>query len=276
MSQNNPFLRAPLNAALAATILAFGACSAWVVLNEPSASHLLAPAPVIPATVQVGAPAALLPTVVATIETSASPQGLLRAIDAAKEAQAVAEQEEKAREQERSREAEKEALEAKEIATKALALTRSREAAKEAQATRERAAKAQELTRAREAARDEQVAREQRINKERFAAAALKVQVPPAVKLAAGVFPPIPVASPPVVDYSPTVKAVTAPPLISVPQIPLVLMANGAKAWVKINAKQTVIINKGEQLFGYGAYHGLDGTSAKFDNKSFPISNPSN
>jgi hypothetical protein len=69
----------------------------------------------------------------------------------------------------------------------------------------------------------------------------------------------------------PVVKSVRAAPLVPSSSKPTVVMANGDKAWVKLDDQRTVIITKGQEVPGLGTFHGADKGAAKFDTGNVPL-----
>jgi hypothetical protein len=69
----------------------------------------------------------------------------------------------------------------------------------------------------------------------------------------------------------PVVKPARATPLVPSSSKPTVVMANGDKAWVKLDDQRTVIITKGQEVPGLGTFHGADKGAAKFDTGSVPL-----
>jgi len=67
------------------------------------------------------------------------------------------------------------------------------------------------------------------------------------------------------------VKSARATPLVPSSAKPTVVMANGDKAWVKLDDQRTVIITKGQEVPGLGTFHGADKGAAKFDTGSVPL-----
>jgi hypothetical protein len=65
------------------------------------------------------------------------------------------------------------------------------------------------------------------------------------------------------------VKAVTAAPLV--PPKVVVLLATKDKAWVKIDDHRTVIVQKGEELPGFGKLLETGARSVKFEKGSVPV-----
>lgn len=69
----------------------------------------------------------------------------------------------------------------------------------------------------------------------------------------------------------PVVKSARAAPLVPSPSKPTVVMANGDKAWVKLDDQRTVIVTKGQDVPGLGTFHGADKGAAKFDSGNVPL-----
>lgn len=67
------------------------------------------------------------------------------------------------------------------------------------------------------------------------------------------------------------VKSARASPLVPSSTKPTVVMANGDKAWVKLDDQRTVIISKGQDVPGLGTFHGADKGAAKFDSGNVPL-----
>lgn len=287
MFQKPSASRGPLTVAMAATILAFGVGSAWVVLQPPSAPSAAAPAPLLTAAV-VTTPVALpavapgvsavspaapeptpaasaiasaVPALAALVASLPTPAPVLAPPVAPASAPAVPD------------------VPPRREAGKPRKIT-ERPALRDARPAREQAAKALELAHDREVAQEERAAlarqgsQRARESVPLPAPAVVKAKSPPSVNQVESALPPLPVATPKPLEYvSPPAKAVAAAPLA---QPPVVVAATNAMAWVKINDKRTITVKKGQELSGYGAYQGLDGKSAKFDSKTFSISTPTN
>jgi len=79
------------------------------------------------------------------------------------------------------------------------------------------------------------------------------------------------VAKPTVEAAKPVVKSMHAAPLVPTTSKPTLVMANGDKAWVKLDEQRTVIITKGQAVPGLGTFHGADKSGAKFDSGTVPV-----
>lgn len=93
----------------------------------------------------------------------------------------------------------------------------------------------------------------------------------PIISVAPAAFPSPATAAAIAAPAAPVIRDVTAKPLVPTQDTPSVVAATAAQAWVKVNDHQTVIIKKGQSLTGLGTFQGVEGTSAKFDNKSITI-----
>lgn len=82
---------------------------------------------------------------------------------------------------------------------------------------------------------------------------------------------PKPAAKPAAEGSKPVVKSMQAAPLVPSANKPTLVMANGDKAWVKLDEQRTVIITKGQDVPGLGTFHGADKNGAKFDSGTLPV-----
>lgn len=80
---------------------------------------------------------------------------------------------------------------------------------------------------------------------------------------------PTPVKPAPVVSAPPLKESAKAPS--GPPDTPSVVAANGGQAWVRLSDHRTVIVKKGQTVPGLGTFMGTEGGSPKFDDKVIPL-----
>lgn len=80
-----------------------------------------------------------------------------------------------------------------------------------------------------------------------------------------------PVSKPPSREFADggVARPIIASPLI--PVAPVVVLATKEKAWVRLDDRRTVIVNKGDEVPGFGRMLESDGKSVKFEKGSMPV-----
>lgn len=73
------------------------------------------------------------------------------------------------------------------------------------------------------------------------------------------------------VETKPSLKQITAEPLVKTPFKPVIVMATETKVWVRVTDQQTLIFEKGQNVPSFGVFKESDGKSAKFDTGTFPV-----